>query len=378
MEHLHNTPVERMLFDRASRTGTPIYCTMELLPLCNMNCDMCFIRLTPEEMQRHGRLRTADEWLDMARQMREAGVLFVSLTGGEPLLFPEFRRLYTRLLKMGMILTINTNGTLVDEEWAAFFGAHRPRRINITLYGSDERAYREVCHYPGGYAKTLRAVRLLREQGVDVKINGTIVRDNADSIEQITSTARELDAAVSIETYMFPATRERERPYNAQTRQSPEDAAASRVQIFKLKRTREEFRRFAAGWLFSAQAKPGEEIPGEMRCTAGKCALTINWQGEMRPCVMLSTLSVPAFELGFDAAWAKIRDMAACIRCSAACSACTLRNVCDACAASALHETGKTDGVPEYLCRYTRATQACLASELQKMRDEDERNKTEE
>ncbi len=378
MEHLQNTPVERMLFDKASRAGTPIYCTMELLPLCNMNCDMCFIRLTPEEMRRHGRLRTADEWLDMARQMREAGVLFISLTGGEPLLFPEFRRLYTQLLKMGMILTINTNGTLIDEEWAAFFGAHKPRRINITLYGSDERAYREVCHYPGGYNKVLRAVRLLREQGVDVKINGTIVRDNAGSIVQITNTARELDAAVSIETYIFPATRERERPYNEQTRQSPEDAAASRVKIFKLERTREEFMRFAAGWLFSAHAKPGEEIPGTMRCTAGKCALTINWQGEMRPCVMLSTLSVPAFELGFDAAWAKIRDMTACIRCSATCSACTLRNVCDACAASALHETGKTDGVPEYLCRYTRATQAHLASELQKMREEDERSKAEE
>ena len=135
-----------------------------------MNCDMCYVRLSKEEMEKLGRLRTADEWLTLAKQMQEAGTLFILLTGGEPLLYPEFKKVYMGLRKMGMILTVNTNGTLINEKWADFFGKEKPRRINITLYGADERAYEELCHYPGGFERTMRGIRLLKERGVDVKI----------------------------------------------------------------------------------------------------------------------------------------------------------------------------------------------------------------
>ena len=54
--------VERMLLDQARRIRTPANGSIELLPLCNMNCDMCYVRLSREEMEAKGRLRTADEW----------------------------------------------------------------------------------------------------------------------------------------------------------------------------------------------------------------------------------------------------------------------------------------------------------------------------
>ena len=46
------TTVERMLLDRAKRTRTPANGSIELLPLCNMNCDMCYVRLSREEMEK--------------------------------------------------------------------------------------------------------------------------------------------------------------------------------------------------------------------------------------------------------------------------------------------------------------------------------------
>lgn len=95
------TTVERMLLDQAKRTRTPANGSIELLPLCNMNCDMCYVRLSREEMEAKGRLRTADEWLEIGRQMKDAGVLFLLLTGGEPFLYPDFRRLYLELRKWG-------------------------------------------------------------------------------------------------------------------------------------------------------------------------------------------------------------------------------------------------------------------------------------
>ena len=63
----------------------------------------------------------------------------VTLTGGEPLLYPAFRAVYLAVRKRGMIVTVNTNGTLLNEDWAAFFAKNPPRRVNVTLYGHRKR-----------------------------------------------------------------------------------------------------------------------------------------------------------------------------------------------------------------------------------------------
>ena len=127
------TTLERQLFDKAGKEKIPIYGILELLPLCNMNCKMCYVRMEKKEMEKKGKLRTAPEWLTLAKEMKDNGTLFVLLTGGEPLLYKEFKELYLGLKELGMIITINTNGTLIDEEWAEFFRKNKPRRINITL-----------------------------------------------------------------------------------------------------------------------------------------------------------------------------------------------------------------------------------------------------
>jgi len=132
-EHLNT--VERALMAKACLDNTPINGSIELLPLCNMNCDMCYVRLSRDEMESIGRLRSAEEWIDVAKQMQKAGTLFLLLTGGEPLLYPEFKDLFLALQKLGMILTINTNGTLIDEEWVSFFNKKASFfRVHESLY----------------------------------------------------------------------------------------------------------------------------------------------------------------------------------------------------------------------------------------------------
>ena len=121
--------MEKMLVQKAYQRQAPVNGSLELLPLCNMNCDMCYVRLSKAEMEQKGRLRTKEEWIRLAHQMKDAGTLFLLLTGGEPLLFPGFKELYIELQNMGMILTINTNGTLINEEWADFFQKYKPRRM---------------------------------------------------------------------------------------------------------------------------------------------------------------------------------------------------------------------------------------------------------
>lgn len=379
MDVMWNTnDLEQKLMLKAAAMRQPIYGVVELLPLCNMNCDMCYVRLSRQEMEKKGRLRTVDEWLELAQQMRDAGTLVLLLTGGEPLLYPDFKRLYTELLSMGMIVLINTNGTLIDEEWASFFGMHKPRQISITLYGANENVYANLCHYPGGYEKVLRGVRLLKAQGVEVKLSGTAVRANYEDRFEILRIAKELSVPAQTDSYVYPATRERDKPYNKQARFDPVTAARVRVEMMKAEHTPEQFKANALGVLYRAtHTPPGEDKPGEMKCHAGRSMFVINWQGQMRPCVMLSEPSVPVFEQGFAQSWRMIVEGVDQIRLSSKCSQCTLRNVCNTCAACALHESGSYDGVPEYACRYTVETLNCLAAEMKAL-TEQQRKENEE
>ena len=364
------TTMERMLLAQARQSHTPVNGSIELLPLCNMNCDMCYVRLNREEMERQGRLRTVDEWLEIGRQMKEAGVLFLLLTGGEPFLYPDFRELYLGLRGLGMILTINTNGTLINEELAAFLGEYKPRRVNITLYGANEKTYTDLCHYPGGFERTLSGIRLLRKYGVDVKVGGSLARANREDLDRILEIGEELDVPVGVDTYMMPAARERSLPYNMQSRMEPEDAARVRVRALKREMGSELFAQYAARTIDLAEhPEPAEEKPGHMACMAGQCSFTVNWQGEMRPCVILSSPGVSVFEVGFANAWKYIVEETGKILLNAKCSVCHLRHLCRTCAASALLEDGSYDGVPEYMCRYAAETLRLLREEWENMNE---------
>lgn len=55
--------MEKMLVQKAYQRQAPVNGSLELLPLCNMNCDMCYVRLSKAEMEQKGRLRTKEEWI---------------------------------------------------------------------------------------------------------------------------------------------------------------------------------------------------------------------------------------------------------------------------------------------------------------------------
>lgn len=358
------TTLERQMFAIAAEKRLPLYGILELLPLCNLNCDMCYVRMSKSEMEQVGRLRTISEWLSITEDMAKSGTLFVLLTGGEPLLYPEFRTLYLKLLELGMIVTINTNGTLINEDWADFFAEHKPRRINITLYGATNTTYEKLCHYPNGFEKTMQGIRLLHERGIDVKINGSLAKENVEERMKIIEMGEALDIPVRIDTYMYPTVRERLRDYNYQSRLDPETAAKARVEVLRREMGEELFTQYRKMTLETVKhTEEGEAIPGMIKCRAGQSSFVINWQGQMRSCVVLDNPSISLQETSFLDAWTHIVKGVEELKTSTKCSQCTLRNVCNTCAAAAIAETGTADGVPEYLCRYTKATIEYLENE---------------
>ena len=209
-----------------------------------MNCDMCYVRLSRSEMERQGRLRTVEEWVRLAEQMQKAGTVFLLLTGGEPLLFPDFKTLYRRLRNLGMILTINTNGTLLDEAWADFFATYPPRRINITLYGADAASLRPSVPFSTGLrsdsSRSPAAPRTKRG------CENQLLCDQKESAGffQDFALGQELGVPVHADHYMMPAVRERSLPFDAQVRLHPGDAAALAFQALKLQLDADIFRQY--------------------------------------------------------------------------------------------------------------------------------------
>lgn len=349
--------VEQILMKQAFVQKVPINGSLELLPLCNLNCKMCYVRLSKQEMDAQGRLRTWEEWLDVARQMKENGVLFLLLTGGEPLMYPHFQELYLALKKMGMVLTINTNGTLLDEDWANFFAQHKPRRINITIYGSSEEMYRQLCQAPQGFEKAINAVRMLKERGVDVKIAGSATKANESDLENIIRLGRSMNAPVFVDTYMMPATREREKPYDFQSRLDPVSAARVRVRTLELEMTPETFRKYRDESISAADNfVPGEEQEEPIACMSANCSFSVNWQGNLQPCVILQNPCANVFEVGFKEAWKQVSEQATQLKTASKCSICNLRHLCRTCVAAGLLEAGAHNGVPEYMCEYAAET----------------------
>lgn len=159
--------------------------------VCNLDCAYCFF-LSKEMLYPGSRFRMANDLLDAyLRQLIEAhaGVPEVTIAwqGGEPTLMglDFFRRsveLAGQYLAPGQRVahTIQTNGTLLDEEWAAFFREHG-FLVGLSIDGPREihDTYRVNKGGKGSFDDVMRGLTCLREAGVDWNALTTIHAANA-------------------------------------------------------------------------------------------------------------------------------------------------------------------------------------------------------
>ena len=359
VEHLHR---------RADVRGIPLSGTFELTPMCSMACKMCYVRMTAEEVRQSGkRLRTVDEWLELAKVLREQGTLMILLTGGEPLTYPGFRELYRELRAMGFVLSINSNATLIDEETVAWFAEDPPQRINITLYGASNETYMRLCNHPTGYTIVTKAIEMLQDAGVPVKLNCSITPDNVCDLEKIIAFSDERKLVLQASSYMFPPVRRDETSVGRNERFSPEECARVEARIRLLQRGEDDLRAYCAN--VEAHTVPEEDAcfdcEGDgVRCRAGKSSFWITWDGRLLLCAMMNDPAYDVFEIGFPAAWEQLRRRTMEIRLPAECAACDSKDVCRSCAAMIYTETGFYDKKPQYRCDLMRSTPAACRALL--------------
>lgn len=346
------------LHSKGRRLGLPIGGNFELTARCNFNCPMCYVHLSKEDVEAQGKELTAAQWIEIARQAKEKGLVFALLTGGEPFVRKDFFEIYDAMKEMGLLISINSNGSMLSGEIRRKLIENPPFRMNISLYGGCNETYKGMCGLPA-FDTVVENIRAIKEAGIDIRINLSITPHNRQDIEKIYRVCEELQLNVKASSYMYPSIRVNGEQYGCGNRLSPQDAAACSVQWDLLRFTPEEFEARAMNMkdLIAVDEPECPADPDEgVACRAGSSSFWLTWDGRMLPCGMMPGPTAYPLEVGFDTAWETIRAETAKIRIPAQCTACPKRPVCPVCAAVCVTETGSFDKVPTYVCRQTDET----------------------
>lgn len=165
----------------------PVNATLELTLRCNLKCKMCMFRHSSEEDSILSKEElSASKWETMIKELFDAGVLNVLITGGEPLLRKDFSEIYKSIYRLGFIITVYTNATLVTEEILETFRQYPPHRIGITLYGASNQTYENLCGCKDGFDRAISGARALAALPSVLEFRTTVVQDNKDEIEAVT------------------------------------------------------------------------------------------------------------------------------------------------------------------------------------------------
>lgn len=343
----------------AIRRHRPLSCTLELTYRCNFRCSMCYVRMTDAQAAPYGRMRTVDEWLDMAGQLRDAGVLYLTLTGGECTRYPGFEQLYERLAQMGFYVTVMTNAGAYTDSLRDLFRRYPPSTVGVSLYGGTSETYEAVTGDPKGLENAVSNIRFFQSIHVPVRLNFTMIRQNVMDYPLVSRLSAELGLPYTLITDITPHQRSGAFSQAVSCRLS----AAERVCValhppkeveLALKNAKELEKELTGFRLpVSRDARPPQELD---ECIGSLTGCAIFWNGEMQTCISMNGWhNVKPFETGFEAAWAQLAaGHEETFRRPAACQACSLRGECQYnCAARRFEGTGSPTEPDPYTCQYT-------------------------
>lgn len=333
-EQLHGDYL-RQMHAWAKENSVPLTATFELTPFCNFKCVMCYVRLTKEQAETQGKMLSADEWLEIARQAKEMGTLNLALTGGEPLSHPDFWKIYGELNKMGFLISILSNGSLIDEdamEKFRFYGM--PYLIKLTVYGASDETYKKTCNSPDGFARLSKAVDLLKEAGVPIKLTSTIVHENASDLQAIYSFAREKGVPIQHTISVVKS-----------SRGSVNSAESSRFALcdFPDELTLEELEK---------SKYPPLESPFAW-CAGCKTSFWMTWHGHLQLC---SFMNVPYVQYSgnLSSDYMELNLQLQNIKSPAECTDCEWKMFCQRCPGILCAESGHPEKTDDSLCRMAK------------------------
>lgn len=311
------------LLENARAHRIPIDVMFELTARCNLNCKMCYIHDLDHVKARENELST-EQWKRIFDDAYEGGMLYAALSGGECLLRNDFKELYLYLYQRGIHIRVNTNASLLTDDFVQFFRTYKPEVIQISLYGTNDEEY-SLATGVSVFEKVAHAINALRESKINYKIAIT------PSLESKTFFKRIIDYCI-------------EHQYPVQISQlflSPRDEKNSAGNQLKIDEICEYLVYYsdAKGRKLkpiSVDSLPqpgtcGEHLAEKVHCTAAQNRAHVDWKGIMHPCVAMPTVGRNLLEIDFQKAWSEICDEMDQISYPSECSNCVYKQVCKPC-----------------------------------------------
>jgi radical SAM protein with 4Fe4S-binding SPASM domain len=388
------------IWDKLKARRAVISFDLEITARCNNACRHCYIALPAgdREAQRHE--MSLAEIDDIAARAADLGAVWVLLSGGEPLLRPDFADIYLALKRRGLLVSVFTNACLVTPEHVALFRRYPPRDIEVSVYGATAETYERVTQRPGSFAAFSRGLDLLLGAGVKVRLKAMALRSNVHELDEIAAFCR----ARTKDYYRFDPLLHLRFDGDEQRNEQIRAERLSPGEIVTVERADEQ--RFGAlqkgcadGRLIFAQAEgaadadhadhtvdaaglplhpDGSVCDHLFHCGAGNGSFSIGYDGTFRLCSSLwhpdCTVSVRPGDrptlVSLREAWEELVPRVHALRSQdpvflTKCRRCALVNLCLWCPAHAHLETGsgeqgRLDAVPDYFCRVAHARAAAL------------------
>jgi MoaA/NifB/PqqE/SkfB family radical SAM enzyme len=167
----------------------PLSGSLDLTYRCNNNCRHCWLRIPADADEKKNEL-SASEIIGLIDEARNMGCQRWSISGGEPMLRPDFFEIFDYITAKSVSYSLNTNGTLVTPKIACLL----TRRGNkmVALYGATAKVHDHITRHAGSFEATIQGCTYLREAGAGFIVQLIPMQDNFHQFDAMVTLARSL------------------------------------------------------------------------------------------------------------------------------------------------------------------------------------------
>jgi radical SAM protein with 4Fe4S-binding SPASM domain len=334
------------LHRKAVAQRVPLNATIEVTRRCPLACVHCYNNLTTGDRDARRQELTLADHCRIIDGIADAGCLWVLFTGGEIFARRDFLDIYTYAAGKGLLITLFTNGVLINRRIADHLAEWRPFSVEITLYGASRETFDAVTRVPGSFDRCMRGLRLLLDRRLPVKLKAVVLTLNRHELGAMKELAQGLGLEFRFDAMINPRLDGSRAPLDY--RLSPEEIVA--LDVADADRT-DEWHRFADR--FTGPAQPPDKRDDLYRCGAGVTGFAVDPYGGLTVCGFSAEhawdLREGDFLTGWRTALHNVRNSK--ITRHTTCTDCEIRPMCGMCPAMARLENGDPEEPVDFLCR---------------------------
>jgi radical SAM protein with 4Fe4S-binding SPASM domain len=183
---------------KAIERGIPLGVHLDVTWRCNERCVHCYL-----DHDDQGEL-TSDEIHDLLQQMADAGVFFLTISGGEPLLRDDLFAIIRRARELTFNVKLKTNAILIREKEAAMIRELGVETVQVSIYSHRPEVHDAITKVKGSLARSLDAIRFLVSQGLKVTMANVVMKQTRWDYPGVQALAAELGAHFTIDPTITP------------------------------------------------------------------------------------------------------------------------------------------------------------------------------